>query len=113
MLFELEFTRSVTIQQSTGVDRYGKRTYGDPEEVPACISYLIKNIKDFRGNTFITSAWIALPCGTPIDMHTKITLPDGTSPYIGSFGDAYDEEARQDVYLEVYVGRVAPGEGSL
>lgn len=113
MLFELDFTRSVTIQRCVGEDRYGKRSYSEAEESPACISYLIKNIKDFRGNTFITSAWIALPVGTQIDIKTKITLPDGTSPFIGSYGDVYDEEARDDVYLEVYVGRVAPGEGSL
>lgn len=113
MLFEMEFSRSVTIQQCLGEDRFGKRVYGDQSTIPACISYLIKDIKDFRGNTFITSSWIALPTGTPLDFKTKITLPDGSSPYIGSVGDVFDEEAMEPIYLEVYVGRVAPGEGSL
>ena len=38
---------------------------------------------------------------------------DGTAPYIGSIAGIYDEEAEAYLYKEIYVGRVAPGEGSL
>jgi len=109
----MTYTRSVTIAPCTSEDVYGKRSYGTAVTVPACIDYLIKNIKDFRGNEFITSGWLALPPGTAINYSSKITMPDGSNPYIGSIGDAFDEEAGEVLYLEVYVGRVSPGEGSL
>jgi hypothetical protein len=107
------YTRSVTIASCTSTDVYGKRTYGTAVTVPACIDYLIKNIKDFRGNEFITSGWLALPPATVIAYDSKITMPDGSNPYIGSIGDAFDEEAGEILYKEIYVGRVSPGEGSL
>ena len=109
----MRYTRSVQIAQCTSEDVYGNRIYGTAVTVPAVIDYLIKNIKDFRGNEFITSGWLALPPSTTVSYNSKITLPDGSSPYIGSIGDAYDEEAGAVLYLEVYVGRVSPGEGSL
>jgi hypothetical protein len=113
LTFEMEFTRSVTIAPYVSTDVHGKNTYGTPVTVPACIDYLMKNIKDFRGNEVITSSWIALPPNTSISLKDQITLPDGSTPYIGSIGEAYDEEAREVVYKEVYVGRVKPGEGIL
>jgi hypothetical protein len=109
----MEYTRSVTIEPCTGEDVYGKRTYGTAVTVPACIECLIKNIKDFRGNEFITSGWLALPPSTAIAYNSRVTMPDGSHPYIGSIGDAFDEEAGEVLYKEIYVGRVSPGEGSL
>jgi hypothetical protein len=113
MSFEMEFSRSVTIAPYISTNVYGAVTYGTPVTVEACVDYLIKNIKDFRGNEFITSSWIALPPNTSLNYHDKITLPDGSSQYIGSIGEGYDEEAREVVYIEVYTGRVKPGEGIL
>jgi len=109
----MDYTRSVQIAPCTSEDIYGNRTYGTAVTVPACIDYIIRNIKDFRGNEFITSGWIALPPSTTVAYNSQITMPDGTHPYIGSIGDAFDEEARAVLYKEVYVGRVKPGEGSL
>lgn len=109
----MEYTRSVQIAQCTSEDIYGNRTYGTAVTVPACIDYIIRNIKDFRGNEFITSGWLALPPSTTIAYNSQVTMPDGSHPYIGSIGDAFDEEAGEVLYLEVYIGRVAPGEGSL
>lgn len=109
----MNYTRSVTIAPCTAEDVYGTRTYGTAVTVPAVIDYLIKNIKDFRGNEFITSGWLALPPTTAVTYSSKITMPDGSTPYIGSIGDAFDEEAGEVLYKEVYVGRVSPGEGSL
>jgi hypothetical protein len=107
------YTRSVSIAACTAEDVYGNRTYGTAATVPACIDYVIRNIKDFRGNEFITSGWIALPPTTTVAYNSKITMPDGETPYIGSIAEAYDEEAGEVLYKEIYVGRVRPGEGSL
>jgi hypothetical protein len=111
--FKQSFSRSVTIAPWVSTDVYGKDTYGTPVRSEANIDYIIKDIKDFRGNEFITSAWIALPPTTRIFWKDKVTLPDGSSPYIGSIGEGYDEESKQLSYREIYVGRVKPGEGIL
>jgi hypothetical protein len=102
---EIEFTRSVTLTPCISKDSFGKVTYGTPFTVPACISYTIKNIIDMRGNTFITSAKIDIPYDTHIVSEDKITLPNGSTPYIGSISEAYDEEARKVLYKIVYVGK--------
>lgn len=112
-LFPMRFTRTVNISLCTGEDRYGARTYGTPITVPAIISNLEKNIKDFRGNVFITAAWVAIPPGYDVTYNSIVELPDGTKPYVGSVAKVYDEEAEEFLYTEVYVGKVAPGEGSL
>jgi hypothetical protein len=109
----MDFPETVTIAPFVSSDVYGNITHGEGVTVPACIDYLIKNIKDFRGNEFITSAWVALPPATTIGYRDKLTLPDGSSPYIGSIGRAYDYESKTVVYIEVYTGRVKPGEGIL
>jgi hypothetical protein len=111
--FEMEFSRSVTIAPYISTDVYGKETYGTPRTVEACVDYIIKNIKDFRGNEFITSSWIALPHDTSLSWRDKITLPNGATEYIGRIGEGFDEEAKETVYIEVYTGRVKPGEGIL
>jgi hypothetical protein len=113
MLFEMVYTRSVTIAPCISTDLHGKNTYGTAVTVPACVDYTVKNIRDFDGNTFITSAWIALPPTTTINYKSKVTLPNSDTSYVGSISEAYDEEAGEVLYLEVYLGRVAPGEGAL
>jgi hypothetical protein len=112
-LFEMEFTRSVTIAPCTGEDRYGKKTFGEAVEVPAILSFMEKNIKDFRGNTFLSSSWVAVPPDTVVSNKDQVVLPDGSTAYIGSIAKIYDEEAQDFLYTEIYIGRVAPGEGSL
>lgn len=113
MLFELEYPRSVSIEPFVSENVYGARTFGTPVVSPACVEYTVKNVKDFRGNEYIADAWIALPPGTDIDYDYRVTLPNSSTPYIGSISYVYDEEAQEVEYVEVYVGRVAPGEGSL
>lgn len=112
-LFPMVYTRSVTIEPFISEDVYGARTYGEAVTVPAILSYLAKDIKDFRGNTFITDAWIAVPPDTVVNERSRITLPDGTAPFIGSISRVYDEEAQDYLYTEIYIGKVMPGEGSL
>jgi hypothetical protein len=113
MDFEMEFPQSVIIEPFAEKDVDGNVTYGTPVTSDACVDYLIKNIKDFRGNELITSAWIALPPTASIAYNSRVTLPDGSKPYIGSIGEAYDYESKTVIYKEVYVGRVKPGEGIL
>ncbi|HEX2955692.1 MAG TPA: hypothetical protein VHO70_02605 [Chitinispirillaceae bacterium] len=112
-LIDLNFTRSVTIAPYVGEDRFGKRTYGPAVVVPAIITWLVKDIKDFRGNTFIADAWVAIPPEYAVGERDKITLPNGASPFIGSISQIFDEEAEEYLYTEIYIGKVAPGEGSL
>lgn len=112
-LFELNFTRSVTIEYCTSENKYGSRTYTEPITVPAIISYTVKNIKDFRGNTFITAAWIALPPGIGVFYDSRVTIPGEETSFVGSINKIFDEEAGDFLYTELYCGRVAPGEGSL
>lgn len=111
--FKMHYTRSVTITPCTGEDRHGARTYGEAETVPAIISYMEKDIRDFRGNVFISSAWVAVPPDTVVTIKDLVGLPDGSAPYIGSIANIFDEEAEAYLYKEIYVGRVAPGEGSV
>ena len=113
MLFELYYTRSVVIEPCASEDVNGNRTYGTPVTVPAIIDYTTKNIKDFRGNEYISSAWVCVPPDTVIAYNSRVTLPNGMQPYVGSITEAFDEEAGEVLYLEIYTGRVAPGEGML
>lgn len=112
-LFEMNWTRTVTIAPYVGEDRFGARTYGEAIAVPCILTWLVKDIKDFRGNTFISDAWIAIPPEYTVGERDKITLPDGSSPFIGSISKIFDEEAEDYLYTEIYIGKVAPGEGSL
>jgi hypothetical protein len=109
----MNWTRTVTITPYIGEDRYGARIYGEAATVPCILAWLVKNIKDFRGNTFISDAWIAIPPEYTIAERDQVTLPDGSTPFIGSISKIFDEEAEDYLYTEVYVGKVAPGEGSL
>lgn len=112
-LFPMIYTRSVIIEQFVSEDKFGARTFGEAVTVPAILTYLVKDIKDFRGNTFIADAWIAVPPGTDITEKSRVTLPDGNTPFIGSISRIYDEEAMDYLYTEIYIGKVMPGEGSL
>jgi hypothetical protein len=109
-MLELDFPRTVTIAPYVSKDAHMAVTYGTPITYPACVEYITKYMINFRGASFITSSWVALPPGTPVTVQDKITLPDGSTPYIGSIAEAYDEEAHQVIYIEVYVGKTAPGE---
>lgn len=109
----MKFNQSVTVTPYVSEDVYGKRTYGTPVTLSCLIDYTIKNIKDFDGNNFLTAAWIAFPTGTVIHYTDKITLPDGTHPYIGSISEIKNHRDGTTHYLEVYTGRVAPGQGML
>jgi hypothetical protein len=112
-IFEMEFTRSIILERFQSQDVYGKSRYDEAETVEAIVDYMVKNLKDFRGNEYMSSAWIALPPGTAISRRDRITLPDGTQPYIGSIAEVFDESIREPLYIEVYVGRIKPGEGVL
>ncbi len=107
----MKFNTSISVAPYVSEDVYGKRIYGTPVILPCNIDYTIKNIKDFRGNAFITASWLAFPPGTTIDYKDKITLPDGTHPYIGSISKIQNQRNGTIHYLEVYTGRVAPGQG--
>ena len=100
------FTQSIILEKRISQDVYGSGTYGDPSTVPAAIDYVIKNIKDFKGNTILTSAWIAVPPGTNIDLSDRLTMPDGTNPYIGSVAPTFNYRTGDVHYIEVFVGRV-------
>lgn len=107
------FPHYITLERFVSTDLYGEVTYEPPEKIPATLDYVIKDIRDFRGNTILTSAWIALPPDTKIGLRDKITMPDGTAPYIGTIGPTWDYRRNRVHYIEVYVARARPGEGSL
>jgi hypothetical protein len=113
MMRKMFFTDSVVLEKFVSQDIYSKVTYASPQTIPADIDYIQKNIKDFRGNTILTSAWIALPPETNIGLADRITLPDHTTPFIGSISPIKDYRRGIVHYIEVYVSRQRPGEGSL
>jgi len=106
----LKFVQSVSIAPFVSKDAYHKVTYGTAVTVKANVDYIIKNMIDSRGNEIVTSAWIALPAGTSLTYDSKITLPDGSTPYIGSIAPAVNFRTGNTEYIEVYVSRLKPGE---
>jgi len=106
----MKFVQSVTIEPLVSKDAYHNSTYGTSVSVKANIDYIIKNMIDSRGNEIITSAWVALPAGTAITYDSRITLPDGSKPYVGSICPAMNYRTKKVEYIEVYLGRLKPGE---
>jgi len=109
----MDFPDTVQISKFSSEDVYGKRTYQTATTSKANVRSFIKNLKDFRGNELLSSAWVALPRGSSIAYNDKITLADGSTPYIGSIAERKSPVSHRIEYIEVYVGRAAPGEGSL
>jgi hypothetical protein len=73
-MFDMIFTRSVTLEPFLSEDVYGKYVFGEAETVEAIVDYMVKNLKDFRGNEYMTSAWVALPPGTSIILAQPMLL---------------------------------------
>ncbi len=111
----MKFPDEVGYEPCTSIDEYGAGGYGTKVTLKCSVEYIEKNIKDYNDNEFLTSAWIAFhpSVGSGIKRYDRITLPDGTQPYIGSIIQRKNKRLKKISYIEVYVGRVALGEGVL
>jgi hypothetical protein len=108
-IFPMNYTQSVTISPYLSENEYGDRTYGTPVTVPAILTWSILNIIDFQGHLFISNASVTIPIEYSVDEKDKITLPNGSSPDIGSISKIFDEEAEEYIYTKIYLGKSAPG----
>jgi hypothetical protein len=105
----MKYPQAIGLQKYSAIDAYHNITYGTSQNIPAFIDYTIKKVMDFTGAEIVTSAWIALPPNTSIDYRDKITLPDGSTPIIGSIAPICNYRTRQTQYIEVYVSKGRPG----
>ena len=109
----MKFPDEVGYEPCTSIDEYGTCAFGEKVTLKCSIEYVEKNIKDLNDNEFMTSAWIAFhpTVGSVIKRYDRITLPDNSQQYIGSIAQRKNKRLKKITYIEVYVGRVAPGEG--
>lgn len=106
---KMRFPQSITLEKFVSRDAYHNITYGAPSTVHAAIEYIIKKIIDATGTEIVTSAWIALPPNTSISYNDKITLPDNSTPVIGSIAPVFNYRTKQNHYIEVYVSKARQG----
>jgi len=110
MTREMKFSRSITLAPYVSKDAFHKNTYGTAVTVAANIFSIIKVYTDKSGSEVISSAKLMLPKTTIIGYEDQITLPDGTTPYIGSIAAESNQRTGECHYIEVYLSRIKPGE---
>lgn len=106
----MKFVQTVQIEPFVSKDAHHNVTYGTAATVSANVDYITKKITAQNGNEIVSTAWVALPPETVITGNERITLPNGTKQFIGSFGPATNYRKGETHYLEVYVSKVKPGE---
>lgn len=111
----MKFPDEVGYEPCQSIDEFGTCTFGEKVTLKCSVEYVQKNIKDIQDNEFMTTAWVAFhpSVGSVIKRYDRITLPDGESQYIGSITQRKNKRLKKISYIEVYVGRAAPGESVL
>ena len=110
MSHSMKFSQSVGIEPFVSKDAHHNVTYGAATTVPANVDYITKKITDQNGKEIVSTAWVALPPGTVLTGKERVTLPNGSKQFIGSFGPATNFRTGETHYIEVYVSKVKPGE---
>src|SRR5665647_1421872 len=110
MTREMKFSKSITLAPYVSKDAFHKNTYGTAVTVDANIFPIIKIYTDKSGSEVVSSAKLMLPKNTVIGYDDKITLPDNSTPYIGSIASESNQRTGECHYIEVYLSRLKPGE---
>lgn len=74
--------QTITLAPATGLDGYGKATYGTAVSVPALVEQRLKMIRDAQGREVVSSTQAFVDGTTVVTTESKITLPDGSTPVI-------------------------------
>lgn len=79
--------QSITIYPHTGFNSNGQSTYGSGSTVSGLMVQRVMNTRDSMGNDAISTTQILIDGSVAVTNKDKITLPDGTQPYIISVLD--------------------------
>lgn len=74
--------QSITLYPASGFNSNGQSTYSTSSTIPCLIQQQVMNTRDMMGNDAISTTQILIDGGVTITNKDKITLPDGTQPYI-------------------------------
>lgn len=103
---------TVTVADVATRDEYGKRTYATATSHRARISLKDERVVNLLGVEVLANIKIVLAPDAAgnlpsIDAESRLTLPDGSTPEVVSFGIASDEDGPH--HAVVWVGKRAPG----
>lgn len=105
----MDFPFTCTIHPYISTDRDHNRTYGDPVSSSCYFQQTTEIFQGAAGSELISFAWLALPPETTLHKHDKITLPDGSEPYIRSFYPNYRLSDNEIEYITVNLANDATG----
>lgn len=75
-------TETVTLQAYTGMDQYGKPSYGSAVPYPARVAYRVTTLTNAQGQERTSTTTVYLDGAVPITLKDRLVLPDGTAPSI-------------------------------
>lgn len=74
----------------TGMDAYGKPSYGAPVTQMARVEFRLRTVVDATGAERMSRARVFLNGTVQMDIKDKVTLPDGTTPPILALYEVFE-----------------------
>lgn len=97
----MEFFNTVTLEKFVSQDKYQKRTYGTPTTLKCRMFQADTKLISGENAEAVSVAQIFFPPNTDVSLKDRITLPDGSQPYIQCVNPNYSEVTHKVVYVEV------------
>lgn len=114
----LDLQPTITLQQWTGEDSFGKKTYATAQSLRAIVEEKQKSFKTDQGQDAVSKTYIAvlepIDAATasagytrknPVDERDLITLPDGTTGPILDVDGLVNGATGVPFYSQIYLGR--------
>lgn len=103
--------QTVNVALVSSRDEFNQRAFGSDVAYPARVAEVFTNVVDFNGKEVLatTVVWIGpessgetLP--TTMDVHSRLTLPDGSTPTLLSVTELPDETGNPH-HIKIFLGR--------
>lgn len=75
-------TETISLQPYTGMDQYGKPSYGPAVQHPARVAYRVTTLTTAQGQERTSTSVVYMNGDVVITVKDRLVLPDGTAPAI-------------------------------
>lgn len=75
-------TETVSLQHYTGMDQFGKPSYGPASTHPARVAYRVTTLVNAQGQERASNTTVYMDGTVTITVKDRLVLPDGTAPAI-------------------------------